>query len=343
MAFLGQAAFYNYTPMIGNSSEQRFGNKSSGEWGFYPRSSDDLYFSMAFLILLSAVITIGNILVIASYKYNIRLRTGTTKFLISLAVSDLLVGAISIPMWIYMRATDKQDNIVLVYFFTSFDVFSACASIMHLAAISVERYNATLSPFRHTRFSSRTRSYMIAAAWAYAILLASLFPVQLAYQWTREYTLLVITTSYIFPFLIIFIMYCIIFNTSKLPNILKQGCSKAITGRKLNLQRERKVAVTVALITFLFLLAWTPFFIVSVMAVFCGPECLPGERGLMWLVDFVKWLHYSNSGVNPLIYGFRCIEMRKTFGFVMHRVVGVVCSGNDMPTTLDQYKIPRRS
>lgn len=326
MAFVENETIQINTLIFGNNSKQHcHGNGSCSAWGSFPRSSEDLYFSLLFLILLSITIIAGNSLVIASYKLNPRLQNRTTRFLISLAVSDLLVGAISVPMWIFIRSTVKQDT-VTYYFFFSLDIFGACASIMHLTAISLERYNATASPFRHIRFSSRTQAYMIAAAWSYAILLASLFPVQMIYQWTQQYTLLVITTSYIGPFLIICAVYCTVFKKSKLPRVLKEDLNLDITQRRMSLERERKVAVTVALITFLFLLAWTPFFVVTAMAMFCGSKCLPAQRQLNWLVEFVKWMHYSNSGVNPFVYGFRSKEMRKTFRFVLKQVGKVVCS-----------------
>ena len=328
MAFIGNETNQSRTLITGNYSQGQCGGKvSCSSWGHFPRSLEDLYFSLFFLILLSTIIIFGNILVIASYKFNAQLQNGTSRFLISLAISDLLVGAISVPMWIFVRSTVKQEP-VLKYFFYSLDVFSACASIMHLTAVSLERYNATSSPFKHNRFSTTTQVCMICAAWAYAILLASLFPVQSVYQWSREYTVLVMTTSYIFPLITISVVYYTVFKNSKLPSVLKEIVSHDIARRRLSLERERKVAVTAALITFLFLFAWSPFFVVTAMAQFCGTRCLPAQRTLNWLVEFVKWMHYSNSGVNPFVYGFRSKEMRKTFRNILRKVADLFCRKN---------------
>ena len=45
-------------------------------------------------------------------------------------------------------------------------------------------------------------------------------------------------------------------------------------------------------------MAWTPFFVLSMLAEFCA-GCLPKGDGMTALVIFVKWMHHSNSAVNP--------------------------------------------
>ena len=61
-------------------------------------------------ILLVVVILFGNSLVVLSYKINNRLRTRTNAFLVSLAISDFLVGGISLPMWIYVTITEFNES-----------------------------------------------------------------------------------------------------------------------------------------------------------------------------------------------------------------------------------------
>ncbi|PFX14034.1 Peroxidasin [Stylophora pistillata] len=42
-------------------------------------------------------------------------------------------------------------------------------------------------------------------------------------------------------------------------------------------------------------------------------KCLPAGRNLQRLVEIVKWMHYSNSAVNPFIYAFRDKDMKREF------------------------------
>ncbi|KAJ7380037.1 hypothetical protein OS493_012799 [Desmophyllum pertusum] len=77
------------------------------------------------------------------------------------------------------------------------------------------------------------------------------------------------------------------------------------------IHREIRVAGTVALVTGLFMVAWFPFFVVTVVATY-DLERLPEPPGLLRLIAFVKALHYTNSAINPIVYGYRNTEMRKT-------------------------------
>lgn len=73
---------------------------------------------------------------------------------LSLRVSDYawpLPNALC-PIWIYL------------------DVLFSTASIMHLCAISLDRYVAIRNPIEHSRFNSRTKAMMkIAAVWTISI------------------------------------------------------------------------------------------------------------------------------------------------------------------------------
>lgn len=123
------------------------------------------YVFVGFSSSLALLILMGNFLVIAAYRKNTRLQTRTNIFIVSLAVSDFLVGGVSVPIWIYLTFVNYlQELRGLFEFYTSFDRFSALASIFHLTAISVERYLAISRPFDHRTLSSRIYKSMTIAA-----------------------------------------------------------------------------------------------------------------------------------------------------------------------------------
>ena len=120
------------------------------------RSSKEVTIFVAIYIALSLVVITGNTLVIASYTLNPKLRKGITVFFVSLAISDLCVGILPIPYWIisllvpYIRESLNNH-------FSSFDIFSALASIFNLVAISIER-RVVLSANFEAHFSFRKTS-----------------------------------------------------------------------------------------------------------------------------------------------------------------------------------------
>lgn len=72
-----------------------------------PHGEVEIIFATIVYVLLALFVILGNILVIAAFRFNSRLRTINNTFLVGLAVSDLLVGLISIPLWIYFRIANS--------------------------------------------------------------------------------------------------------------------------------------------------------------------------------------------------------------------------------------------
>ena len=226
-------------------------------------------------IILIVAILFGNSLVIASYKINRRLKTRTNAFLVSLAVSDFLVGSISLPMCIY-GITSEPWNVSIAFnaVFKSFDVFAALASIFHLTAISMERYIAVSRPFYYKRLPSPFQRVLITTAWSAACFLALLSNFTLLENsWSSQcYSLVLFICGLVVPTTIIARMYIGVFSVAR--SLQQRNPSHTTTKQsdgslKRYYQGEKKVAITVALITVLFIAAWLPFFTMSVTAAFC--------------------------------------------------------------------------
>ena len=292
-------------------------------------------------IILIFVILFGNSLVIASYKTNRRLRTRTNAFLVSLAFSDFLVGSISLPMWIYGIMSEQNVSITFQAFFKSFDVFSALASIFHLTAISAERYIAVSRPFYYQRLPLSFHRSLIASAWCFAGFLASLSYITLIKNsWSSQvYAVVLSICGLAVPTAIIARMYIGVFLVAR--SLLQRNPAHAarrqsVTSLKRYYQGERKVAITVGLITCLFIAAWLPFFVVSVTAAFCI-HCLPSSHDSLYkIIVIVKSVHYMNSAVNPLVYARRDPEMRQTFLRLLglHSGICRLCGEKNRPERL---------
>ena len=68
------------------------------------------YFELVVLCLLITAILIGNSFVCLTFKaVSRRLKTITNSFVISLAMSDILVGAFSLPLWLALRMGKKKE------------------------------------------------------------------------------------------------------------------------------------------------------------------------------------------------------------------------------------------
>jgi hypothetical protein len=210
-------------------------------------------------------------------------------------------------------------------FYIVFDIFSAMASILHLASVSIERYLAVSKPTKHKLTSQKPYRNTLTAVWIFAAFIACLFPLQLKFSWLFIiYTILVFALGFFIPLVIISSMYIKIFRIStKLIAPLERRTSKE--DLKKHLRKEHQLARTGALVTGLFFITWIPFFTVSLIGAFC-PLCLKPLPGFdLKLTAFVKFLHYGNSAMNTCVYAFLNTEMKRTFVRLFKSLKPKVC------------------
>ena len=113
----------------------------------------------------------------------------------------------------------------------------------------------------------------------------------------------VITISLSTPLLITCISNCIIWR--------KQSCripNGAQARKNVHLNK------TLLLITAIFVLSWLPFHVLKIVTNFCvSCEIFPVK------VYVMKFLHYSNSFMNFLVYCFRMPDYRKALSRMLHK------------------------
>ncbi|XP_019358982.1 PREDICTED: 5-hydroxytryptamine receptor 2B [Gavialis gangeticus] len=136
----------------------------------------------ALLILLVIIPTIGgNILVILAVALEKKLQYATNYFLMSLAVADLLVGLFVMPIALLVILFDNEwplpPEMCPVWLFL--DVLFSTASIMHLCAISLDRYIAIKKPILANQYNSwATAIIKITVVWLISIGIAIPIPIR---------------------------------------------------------------------------------------------------------------------------------------------------------------------
>lgn len=121
-------------------------------------------------------IVCGNCLTIAAVQLSRRLRSVVSNlFILSLAISDLLVG-LTIPYHLifYIDESLSQSHLVCIMKFF-FNIIACCVSIWNLIAIAIDRYIAIVYPLHYSRWiTKRTAVIVIMSGWMSGIILGAI-------------------------------------------------------------------------------------------------------------------------------------------------------------------------
>ena len=131
-----------------NSSRSRFFFPSSPQFIWDLKQTISLQFAIAVTAAACPFTILLNILVIVAVKKIRELQTNSNILIASLAVADLLVGAVAMPLSIsldalILRRTVSEDMICTISDITGFVLYTAwTASLFHLISFAWERYVA---------------------------------------------------------------------------------------------------------------------------------------------------------------------------------------------------------
>ncbi|NXY39935.1 DRD1L protein, partial [Pomatorhinus ruficollis] len=296
----------------------------------------------ACLSLLILCTLLGNSLVCSAVLRFPHLRSKVTNvFVVSLAVSDLLVAVLVMP---WRAASDVLGFWPFGAFcdlWVAFDITCCTASILHLCLISLERYWAIPPPLLcHRRVTQRVAFVTIGPPRLLSLLI-SFIPVQL--QWhkgreqlgfngsveeescdfslSRTYAISSSLISFYIPVVVMLGTYGRLFlvarrqlrrvSSLERPGHAQSRCSGE-TSLKNSLNPPTKVLQTLSVIVGVFVCCWLPFFVLNCLVPFCDPEpCVSGT-----VLGAFTWLGWANSALNPIIYAFNA-EFRRAFSSLL--------------------------
>jgi len=209
--------------------------------------------------LLATVIVVGNLLTIWIFLKR-RLRKRAHFLLISLAVADLLVGLLTVSLYIAINTIlclGLSNCLLWFSLYQLTDIFTGIASIFALAAISLERMYAIGWPFRQRTLTFRVYIFAVAMPWIFTTIFTSvrllLYFSIIAFE-NYVYSLILFLST---PLLVMCIAYFIV-----------RKKQKTMMGNRNHVVRETRSAKTLFIITAASLLTWLPFQILNVLLYF---------------------------------------------------------------------------
>ncbi|XP_073246724.1 histamine H2 receptor-like [Porites lutea] len=280
------------------------------------------------LITINAIVcvlgSLGNLLVCLAIATNFRLRRASNYLLFSLAIADLIVTLICEPL--LMEAIiqriflyDCTASLCMAYNFLSY--LSCATSVLHMVAISLDRFVAVAFPLRHKHFMEKCGlKVMLIVSWSIpifeVILLLVLWLVipKASYSVAKFLFLGTFFFSYLLIFFFYFLIVTFLLHHKKTRKRLRAGNVSV----KLTSRMEVRVSCTLAIAIGIFTACWAP----AIASMFA--DTMIGKPLIRLDSPWAIWLEtlaLSNSALNFLIYSAKIRDFKEAYVDIFRKML----------------------
>ena len=280
-----------------------------------PLSSSECITWFAVTLTVCVAIVTVNLLSIILFIKKRSLRTRAMYLVISLTVADMFVGGFS-HLFLFLSLSSTCD---IVKMNLSLELFGISIFLLHwfpltsltnITVISFDRMHATIRPFRHRLIKKWVYGVTIAGVWVLAAMLSTAISIISLRRGELLYEVYVWQS---YCYLCLFVICVSYFSI-----VVKFLCG-AHPQHHGAANRQRKLTVTLFIMTIVSLLMWLPYAVLIFLLSRTSIMKFLTPLGLLRLLLSLTILYFMNSLVNPIVYTIRIPEFRKALLLLFKR------------------------
>ena len=220
----------------------------------------------------------------------------------------MLVGGLCTAIYMPLFNTSIGCKIVIVRLpwegnmITRFILFwFPLTSLTNIAVISLDRMHATFRPFRHRVVKKWVYGVSISVVWVLAGMIST--AIMMFSLFGKEW----------FSYLYLWLSYsllCLFVICACYASIIVKICCGVRPQHHGAARRQRKLTVTLLIMTIVSLLLWLPYSVATFVYTTDSIRSLSYTKRMRLNLSLVL-LFFTNSFVNPVVYSFRMPDFRK--------------------------------
>ena len=269
----------------------------------FPPQVDEI--ALCSVYLFEAVLIVGgNLLTIVFFAMKKNLRKKSLYLVINMAFADVMLGAVSLPLYIYLwvgphfNLWSFQASLEILFYIC--DTIFSQASLISAVLISCERFFVVFWPLKHKTLSMRAHRFAVFMVWTLAIIVSSM-TVTPIYLLSRKHAFYLWVS---FPLTCLAIVCCC--NIGIWRKFQQQHI--ALQPAQIRATKNKRLTKTLLFVSVIAVTSWLPLVINNYVGLV---EKLTLRRG--YLFNFiVVILNFSNSFLNPVVYALRIPEFRQS-------------------------------
>ncbi|XP_054455729.1 mu-type opioid receptor [Anoplopoma fimbria] len=292
---------------------------------------------------------VGNVLVMYIIVRYTKMKTATNIYIFNLALADALVTS-TLPFQSvnYLMGTWPFGDI-LCKMVVSIDYYNMFTSIFTLTTMSIDRYVAVCHPVKALDFRTpRNAKIVNVCNWILSsaiglpvMVMASTAPSSTldcklifphpSWYWETLLKICVFIFAFIMPVLIITVCYGLM--------ILRLKSVRMLSGSQEKDRNLRRITRMVLVVVAVFIVCWTPIHILVIITALIN---IPNStlQTITW--HFCIALGYTNSSLNPVLYGYLDENFKRCFREFCTPSPSVLEMQNSSRTGVTSRKLPQR-